>query len=105
MADQSDTTTQRVPEMVERVARYLFSAGAGLFLMDTPTEPAWEDASPMRQLFFRTIAAGVFRIQREPTEAMLAGARDWSIAKNGQGVGNDQATGCWQAMLDAALKD
>jgi hypothetical protein len=41
---------------------------------------------------------------REPTEAMLDGARDWSINKNGRGVGNDQATGCWQAMVDAALK-
>jgi hypothetical protein len=39
-----------------------------------------------------------------PDEAMLSGARDWSIGKNGQGVGNDQATGCWQAMIDAALR-
>jgi hypothetical protein len=67
MAEQSDTTTQRVPEMVERVARYLFDAGAGLFLLDTPIEPKWENASPMRQLFFRTVAAGVIgKAMREP---------------------------------------
>ncbi len=40
---------------------------------------------------------------REPTEAMLNAARDWSVAKYGRGVGNDGAIGCWQAMLDAWL--
>ena len=38
----------------------------------------------------------------EPNENMLIAARDWSIAKNGMGVGNDQAKGCYQAMLSAA---
>jgi hypothetical protein len=40
---------------------------------------------------------------REPTDAMLTAARDWSYAKYGQPIGNDAATGCWQAMFDAAL--
>ena len=41
-------------------------------------------------------------VPREPTEEMLNAARDWSIAKNGRGVGNDQARGCYQAMLSAS---
>lgn len=39
---------------------------------------------------------------RQPTEAMLNAARDWSVAKYGRGVGNDGAIGCWQAMFDAS---
>ena len=46
--------------------------------------------------------AGYAIVPREPTPAMLIGARDWSLEKNGQGVGNDQATGCWKAMVGAA---
>lgn len=41
-------------------------------------------------------------VPREPTEAMLIAARDWSLQKYGQGVGNDGATGCYAAMLKAA---
>ena len=41
-------------------------------------------------------------VPHEPTEEMLNAARDWSIKKNGMGVGNDQATGCYAAMLAAA---
>lgn len=41
-------------------------------------------------------------IPRVPTEAMLNAARDWSVKVIGQGVGNKAATGCWQAMFDAA---
>lgn len=51
----------------------------------------------------RPSAEHVERPPREPTEAMLNAARDWSVSKYGQGVGNADATGCWQAMLDAAL--
>jgi hypothetical protein len=45
------------------------------------------------------------REAREPTEAMLNAARDWFIKKYGLGVGNDGATGCWQAMLDARIAE
>ena len=37
----------------------------------------------------------------EPTEAMLNAARDWSVKKYGQGIGNDAACGCWGAMYAA----
>ncbi len=40
---------------------------------------------------------------REPTDAMLAAAQDWSRHKYGQPIGNEDATGCWQVMLDAIL--
>lgn len=39
---------------------------------------------------------------REPTEAMLIAARDWSQKKYGKPIGDDAAIGCWQAMFDAA---
>ena len=35
-------------------------------------------------------------------EEMLSAARDWSLKKYGQGIGNDAAIGCWSAMLAAA---
>ncbi len=40
---------------------------------------------------------------REPSEAMLNAARDWSVGRYGRGVGNDDAIGCWHAMVDAIL--
>lgn len=49
------------------------------------------------------LARAAIAALREPTEAMLNGARDWSVAKYGIGVGNEAATGCYQAMIDAAL--
>jgi len=42
---------------------------------------------------------------RTPTATMLDAARDWSLAKYHQGVGNEEATGCWQAMISAALAE
>lgn len=42
-------------------------------------------------------------IVRDPTEAMLIAARDWSKAKYGTPIGNDAAAGCWQAMFDAVI--
>ena len=41
---------------------------------------------------------------RNPMPEMLEAARDWSLAKYGQAIGDDAAIGCWQAMIDAALK-
>ena len=39
---------------------------------------------------------------REPTEAMLVAAREWSRSKYGKTIGSDAARECWQAMFDAA---
>lgn len=44
-------------------------------------------------------------LPRQPTEAMLNAARDWSREKYGKPIGNDAATGCWLAMHAAALLD
>ena len=46
-------------------------------------------------------AAEVIATMREPTEAQLIAARDWSLRRYGRPIGNDAAKGCWQAMLDA----
>lgn len=48
-------------------------------------------------------ARAAIQAMREPTEAMLNAARDWSERKYGKPVGNDAAIGCLQAMIDAAL--
>jgi len=51
-----------------------------------------------------TRSSDLVMVEREPTEAMLNAARDWSIAKYGIGIGNDAAVGCWRAMIAAALQ-
>lgn len=40
---------------------------------------------------------------REPTEAMLDGARGWSRVYVGSPIDNKAATGCFQSMIDAEL--
>lgn len=40
---------------------------------------------------------------REPTEAQLVAARDWSSIKYGKPIGNDAAIGCWRTMFNAIL--
>jgi hypothetical protein len=41
----------------------------------------------------------------EPTDKMLDAARDWSYKKYGKPIGNDAATGCWEAMLSATAQE
>jgi hypothetical protein len=96
MADPTDTP--KIPEMVERAARRLFVHGAGLFLLDTPTEPKWEDASPIRQMFFCAAAADIIAALREPTEAMVKACFDGWRAEP-----EPTAQQLWHVMIDAAL--
>lgn len=49
--------------------------------------------------------AGFVVVPKEPNSTMLDAARDWSIKKYGQGVGNDGATGCWRTMLAAHTQE
>lgn len=51
----------------------------------------------------KMLARAALSVLREPNQDMLNAARDWSFKKYGQGVGNDGAVGCWQAMIDAVL--
>lgn len=51
------------------------------------------------------VPEGYALVPVEPTEAMLNAARDWSLKKYGQAVGNDGARGCYAAMLAAANKE
>lgn len=52
----------------------------------------------------RSRARTVIEAMRVPSQAQLIAARDWSYAKYGKPIGNDAATGCWNTMIDAALK-
>lgn len=44
------------------------------------------------------------RLPEVPNEMMLIAAREWSAKKYGKPIGNEDATGCWQAMFAAASK-
>jgi hypothetical protein len=61
-----------------------------------------DELDALRAIDPAPIASASEGVPFEPTEAMLNAARDWSVKKYGIGVGNDGATGCWQAMLTAA---
>jgi len=58
-----------------------------------------------RESVLAAVPAGYALVPVEPTEAMLNAARDWSLKKYGQAVGNDGARGCYAAMLAAANKE
>ncbi len=116
MSDTADRTKKQAPAMIERVARLMCARRgwdpdireSGLIPGREPDGLlAWEimrDAY-MARVIEAISEAGYVIVPCVPTEAMLIGARDWSLAKNGQGVGNDQATGCWRAMIDASLDE
>jgi hypothetical protein len=76
--------------MVKRVARAIGKA-------DHLDEIIPDDLEP--------IARAAIAAMREPTEAMLTAAADWSRRKYGSPIGNDAATGCWHVMIDAILRD
>lgn len=72
-------------------------------LMTNDIEAAIKASDGYADLFQSALdTAGYVIAPKEPTEAMLIAARDWSIAKYGRGVGNDGAAGCYRAMLAAA---
>jgi hypothetical protein len=54
------------------------------------------------QIAVQAVPVGWKLVPVEPTEAMLAAARDWSAKKYGRPVGDDGAGGCWAAMLAAS---
>ncbi len=88
-------------ELVERVAAAVWKAWRG------PEElgAAWPDVSERSRRIGRAMALAAIAAMREPSEAMLDAARDWSGAKYGKPIGDDAAIGCWQAMIDEALKE
>lgn len=46
-------------------------------------------------------AAGYVIVPKEPTDAMLNAAREWSHKKYGKPVGNDGASGCYRSMIES----
>ena len=49
----------------------------------------------------QVIPDGFVVVPKEPTKTMLDSARDWSTKKYGKAVGNDGASGCYKAMIEA----
>ena len=49
----------------------------------------------------QVIPDGFVVVPKEPTQTMLDSARDWSTKKYGKAVGNDGASGCYKAMIEA----
>lgn len=49
----------------------------------------------------QAVPEGFVLMPKEPTKAMLDSARDWSTKKYGKAVGNDGASGCYKAMIEA----
>src|SRR5690606_29328477 len=56
---------------------------------------AWQAAKA------QAVPEGFILVPKEPTQAMLDSARDWSTKKYGKAVGNDGASGCYKAMIEA----
>ena len=54
----------------------------------------------MWQLAKANVPEGFVLVPKEPTQAMLDSARDWSTKKYGKAVGNDGASGCYKAMIE-----
>ena len=84
--------------MIERVARALWNAQS--------TKPdTWDLLHPSKQDGMRERARSAIEAIRDPGKEALIGARDWSRVYVGTPIGDDAATGCWQSMIDAALKE
>ncbi len=73
--------------------------GSGGWYENPCVQSAWEGWQARAAV---AAQAGQVAVPEQPTEAMLNAARDWSVKKYGQGIGNDAAIGCWKAMLAAA---
>ena len=56
---------------------------------------AWQQAQKV------AVSEGFVVVPKEPTQTMLDSARDWSTKKYGKAVGNDGASGCYKAMIEA----
>ncbi|WP_180012976.1 hypothetical protein [Acinetobacter sp. YH16031] len=97
---------------LEHVAQYtFFEFGAYIKRTDVPADiekkcgklitallfswSAWKEAKA------QAIPDGFVVVPKEPTQTMLDSARDWSAKKYGKAVGNDGASGCYKAMIEA----
>lgn len=102
---------QPKPAEQEPVAWRYKKEGAGWFVSDNEPQyvEQWNDIEEIQPLYTApqpaAVPAGYALVPVEPTEAMLNAARDWSLKKYGQAVGNDGARGCYAAMLAAANKE
>ena len=61
----------------------------------------WKKAINFGRKQPQVIPDGFVVVPKEPTQTMLDSARDWSTKKYGKAVGNDGASGCYKAMIEA----
>lgn len=71
-------------------------------LADTDYSSVAQNARAADTIIKELADAGYVIVKKEPTEAMLNAARDWSANKYGKPVGNDDATGCYRSMIAAS---
>ena len=70
----------------------------GSFYNDEQTNWMWQMWLSSKA---KAVPEGFVLVPKEPTQTMLDSARDWSAKKYGKAVGNDGASGCYKAMIEA----
>lgn len=93
-------------EMVERVARALFTKRMPPFSSDADTDMAWNDksfAATARRIGAHEDARAAIAAMREPTEAMIE-AHISECAGDADEAGPKRVKTAYQAMIDEALK-
>ena len=66
---------------------------------------SWEKVHDQAKEDYRAVAIAAINAMRAPTDAMHSAARDWSDKRYGKPIGQDASTGCWRAMIDAAIDE
>ncbi len=73
--------------------------------LDRAPREMWQTDVPDISAALRALVnAGFMVAKREPTQAMLTAARDWSYGAYGKPIGDVAARGCWRAMSTAATQ-
>lgn len=70
------------------------------YIPSSPRHEAWLVWDAAWQAKAQAVPEGFILVPKEPTQAMLDSARDWSTKKYGKAVGNDGASGCYKAMIE-----
>lgn len=94
----AEQLAQRFHETYERLA-----PDFGYKTREASAKP-WVDVPDQNKYLMIAVCAEILSsmpLVYEPTKEMLEAARDWSYKKYGKAIGNDDATGCYKAMIAA----